>query len=394
MTKRTLTAVAVISLSATLWLGCGYTSGDEKNNVSEEQQEITGPDAGQLNVAVLGDEWQVDSDQNGIPDFIEKESGYNPAGEDCNPEAACGEGVPGADLDLSVNTLLMLDVSGSMAARLGGVPKIDIAKMSLLKYASSVPESIRLGLLVYGHQGNNEQSGKAESCAGIEVMAPIGNLSEANANTIINRFSPTGWTPIASALEKAKQTFGTDRKGRNRIIMVSDGVETCGGDPVSVARQLHSSGFAVTIDVVGFNVPGSDAQQLKRIAEAGGGIYFDARTQSALDTYFQEQNRAAAKTWEAANCYAEAYNKAWLCDANMVLKAIRVLNAESRKAQSAGKNDEVRALEEVRLAINQKHEERKKQRKIIREKWHKLSRDAFEINQKTLKAYGKMRRSP
>lgn len=385
--------LCAIWLSAALCTACKRNSESDDGQASAQQQKPTEQADSETTITGLDGEWQTDSDGNAIPDFIEKELGYDPAHEDCRPDSTCAEGIPGRDLDLRVNTLLMLDASGSMAARLGNVSKIDIAKMSLLKYASSVPESIRLGLLVYGHKGNNGQSGKAESCAGIEIMAPIGSLGDSNAQTVINRFSPTGWTPIGASLEMAKQSFNADMKGRNRIIMVSDGIETCGGDPVKIARELHNSGFAITIDVVGFNVPGSDARQLKKIAEAGGGIYFDARTQSALDTYFQEQNRAAAKTWEAAICYAEAFNKTWLCDAAMVQKAFRVVNSERQAAQSAGDNDKAEALNEVRALIDKKHQERKKERKTVQEKWRKLSKDAFEINQKTLKAYGKLRRS-
>lgn len=395
--RTTRTTFCTVWLCGMLLLGCKTNSENDGKQAPAEQEnaaeQVTNEATGEPEISGLDSEWQTDSDHNAIPDFIEKEIGFNPAQEDCKPDSGCGDGVPGSDLDLSVNTLLMLDVSGSMAAKLGTVPKIDIAKMSLLKYASSVPESIRLGLLVYGHKGNNQASGKAESCAGVELMAPIGGLRDSDAQTVINRFAPTGWTPIAASLEKAKESFNADMKGRNRIIMVSDGIETCGGDPVKVARELHNSGFAVTIDVVGFNVPGSDANQLKKIAEAGGGIYFDARTQSALDAYFQEQNRATAKTFEAANCYAQAYNKAWICDADMVIKAYRVVNRERQTAQAAGDNDKVNALNELRELIDKKHQERKAERKLVQEKWQKLSKDAFEINQKTLKAYGKLRRS-
>lgn len=386
---------AFVWLSAALWLGCQGSSDNAQLSTPAEKGKqtdrvMTISRASRL--AALESEWRMDTDHNGIPDFIEKQLGYTPDYEDCETGTACGGAEPGADLDLAVNTLIMLDVSGSMAARLGNVPKIDLAKMSLLRYTSSVPESIRLGLLVYGHKGSNEESGKAESCAGVEVMAPIGALREGDVRHLLDRFTPTGWTPIASSLEQAKQVFGSNPKGRNRIIMISDGIETCGGNPVQVARELYNAGFAVTTDVVGLHVPGSSAQQLKAIAEAGGGIYFDARTQSALDRYFQEQNRAVAKTWEAANCYAEAFNKAWLCDASMVLQALRVVNARRREAQSEGNLDKVRALDEIRNTINQKHQDRKRERKLTQDQWKQLSRQAFELNQKTLKAYGKLRR--
>ena len=69
----------------------------------------------------------------------------------------------------------------------------------------------------------------------------------------------------------------------NKIVLVSDGIETCGGDPVAAAEELNRSGIEVEIDVVGFGVPDDEADQLRDVASAGGGEYFDARTGALLE---------------------------------------------------------------------------------------------------------------
>ena len=64
--------------------------------------------------------------------------------------------------------------------------------------------------------------------------------------------------------------------------MVSDGVESCGGDPISVMTELRASGLDVVLHTVGLGVKGDEATALEALATAGGGMYFDAPTGSEL----------------------------------------------------------------------------------------------------------------
>jgi len=58
-------------------------------------------------------------------------------------------------------------------------------------------------------------------------------------------WEPTGWTPISLALQNAGEDFPTGENVRNVIIMVTDGEETCDGDPCAVAEALAASGAEV-----------------------------------------------------------------------------------------------------------------------------------------------------
>lgn len=256
---------------------------------------------------VLEDKWYQDADKNEVPDFIEIANGYDPANDDCPLVENCGGGTPGDELNQTVNTLLMLDASGSMRAQAGGQRKIDAAKISLNRFVAGMPERVKTGFLVYGHKGDNTPAGKPASCAadGAEILAPIGAVNAQEFEQTLQKFEPTGWTPIGLALEKSREAF-TGKTGRNRIIMVSDGIETCGGDPVAVARRLNSEGIKVTIDVVGFDVPSNDQKQLRAIAEAGGGTYFDAKTQAELDEYLKKQQEVYMKTMSDLKCLQQA----------------------------------------------------------------------------------------
>ena len=53
---------------------------------------------------------------------------------------------------------------------------------------------------------------------------------------MVARATPRGQTPLTYSLEQAAQDFGATSDEERVIILVSDGEETCGGDPAAAAR--------------------------------------------------------------------------------------------------------------------------------------------------------------
>ncbi len=114
----------------------------------------------------------------------------------------------------------------------------------------------------------------------------------------LNGIKPAGWTPLAKAIEEAKKDLSS-YKGENNtniIYLVSDGIETCDGDPVSQAKGLADSDIQPIVNVIGFDLNAEGQKQLKEVAEAAKGIYSNARNQQELK---QELERASAiaKRW-------------------------------------------------------------------------------------------------
>ncbi|MCF8127122.1 MAG: VWA domain-containing protein [Deltaproteobacteria bacterium] len=169
--------------------------------------------------------------------------------------------------------LYILDGSGSMWGRVDGKIKIQVAKEVMNTLVEETPEGIDCGIMVYGHR-------KKGDCADIEMIVPMGTLQKETAVLKINRISPKGKTPISDsiimAVEKVK-----GHEGASTVVLVSDGMETCGKDPCAVVKKLKESGINLVIHVVGFNVKAEAAKQLACIAEAGGGSYFS--TTNATD---------------------------------------------------------------------------------------------------------------
>lgn len=269
----------------------------------------------------LPEEFEQDSDGNAIPDFLEESVGYDPLTDDCILRTCPGaEGLdPTATGSLDQNVMLLLDASGSMAGPDGsGAVKIDAARSALERYAFGVPPNFRLGLEVFGHRGSNQESGKAESCAGIDIVSPLGSLTADSAAGALNQFQPTGYTPLAAALQRAAEAFAGTEGAGNRVILVTDGIETCEGDPVAAAAALQQAGIAVTVDVVGFDVQGeSDRAALQAIADATGGTYTDARDAALLDSYFDGLLAESAAIMDTYVCVGASLNEVQTCTSQL-----------------------------------------------------------------------------
>jgi len=186
------------------------------------------------------------------------------------------------------NLVLIFDASGSMAAKIDGKRKIDIAKEAAWKFIDQVDneENFALSILVYGHKGSNSVSQKSISCAGIEEVYYLGNVNAEIAKSKLNTFDATGWTPIAGSFKKAQEILSKHPDDENFILLVSDGKEMCDGDPVVTITALRDTGLNVKADVIGFDVGGADEEQLKAIAEAGGGDYFSVSNAIDLENAF------------------------------------------------------------------------------------------------------------
>jgi hypothetical protein len=193
--------------------------------------------------------------------------------------------------------------------------------------------------MVFGHKGSNGPDGKAASCAGVELLQPIGTAASKGFDQTLDRFKPTGYTPLGASLRKARDAFAGKDDAINRIILVTDGVETCGGDPVAEARKLKQAGIKVTTDVVGFDVANPDqARRLRAIAEASGGTYTDARTSDALDNYLSEQLKQVDDLTKQYLCVSDNLNKVDLCRSDSVNKGYLYLSGAANDAHTAGRD--------------------------------------------------------
>jgi len=209
------------------------------------------------------------------------------------------------------NVMILLDASGSMGYMAGNKTRMEAAKEAIRSFAQSLPPEARVGLRVYGHEGSGAESQKALSCSKSDVMYPLQAYDAQKMDEALAQFKPAGWTPIALALQQAQEDLRA-YKGENStniIYLVSDGIETCGGDPVAVAKQLGESEITPIVNVIGFGVDGEGQRQLKQVAEAAGGSYVLIQDQKELLREFQQANEIA---WKWANWRNGASSEAFM----------------------------------------------------------------------------------
>lgn len=196
-----------------------------------------------------------------------------------------GEGGEG-ESTRSVNIELILDVSGSMAQALDtGETRMDAAQRVLAEVLVAIPdgEGINVGLRIYGHQGDNTEEGREESCRSSEMVVPVDRVDKEALRDEIGALEPTGWTPIALSLERAAEDFlDADDGTANAVVLVTDGLETCGGDPAGAAGELRAGDGEVATHVIGFALTPEEQALLEGIAEAGGGLLLGATDATEL----------------------------------------------------------------------------------------------------------------
>ena len=171
------------------------------------------------------------------------------------------------------NVLFVLDASGSMWGQVEGKHKIQVAREVLNTALSDLDENTAVGLMTYGHRRKGD-------CADIEVIAAVGQPRQLLLKAM-NELNPKGKTPLSASLSMAAGAL-REVEGAVSVVLVSDGLETCSGDPCAAAKAAVESGVEMSIHVIGFDVSAEEAKQLQCIADNGNGKYFSADNAAQL----------------------------------------------------------------------------------------------------------------
>ena len=199
---------------------------------------------------------------------------------------------PPTPVPANYNTAIILDASGSMLADLGGQTRLQVAQDAIGSLSAGLPASINASLWVYGHRV--DQADQSASCQDIEQVIPLGPVDARLFDTTAHSFPAKGYTPITNAILLAAQSLPVGPTEHNTIILVSDGEETCGGDPCALAAELAASEIQLVIHTIGLAVDPATQAQLQCIAEATGGAYTDAQDADSLTQALEEAAQAAA----------------------------------------------------------------------------------------------------
>lgn len=201
---------------------------------------------------------------------------------------AFGPAVLGAGEACTEDAMIVFDGSGSMS-EIGynaiGVPRITEARQAVRRVLPDLAAHRRLGLVVYGPGGDG-------MCQSVELRLAPQWQAAARIVAEIETMSPDGSTPLTEAVFEAAKALNHKSKP-GTIVLVTDGDETCGGEPCQLAAQLAAEAPGLTVHVIGFKVraqhftwdTSDDATAVSKarcLADATGGEYIAAETPEDL----------------------------------------------------------------------------------------------------------------
>jgi hypothetical protein len=177
------------------------------------------------------------------------------------------------------NLEIILDASGSMKTPMGAKQtRWDVALETLGQVLNTLPDDFNVGLRMYGHR---ELSTSPKTCTDTELVIPVKKLDRKAILARANLFKPKGETPLVySALQAPGDLKAL---GGGTVILITDGEESCKGDPVKAAAELKASGLDIRLNIVGFAIKNPQTQKdLAGFSQATGGLFYAAESGAGL----------------------------------------------------------------------------------------------------------------
>lgn len=206
--------------------------------------------------------------------------------------------------------LFLLDGSGSMWGSFEKEAKIDVAKRLLTKLVDSISQNteVEMALRAYGHVSPKVK----QDCKDTRLEVPF---SPGNKNQIIAKLKeirPKGTTPIAYSLSVAANDFPRSNNVRNIIILITDGIEECGGDPCQVSLSLQKRGIILKPFIIGLGINEDLINQLEC-----AGNFFNAKDESSFEKILNVVISNALNNTTAQVNLLDSYGIATETDVNM-----------------------------------------------------------------------------
>ena len=196
--------------------------------------------------------------------------------------------------------LFLLDASGSMYAEWEGQMRMDVAKQMLTEMVDSlrIDTNLELALRVYGHQYHR----RFKNCQ--DTKLEVGFAAK-NHNQIIGKLrtlQPSGVTPIAYSLEQTAHDFPVDPNYRNVVIILTDGIESCNGDPCAVSLALQEKNIFLKPFVIGLGMEKDFEEEFACV-----GQYYDAKD---VNEFRQVLNKILRQSLETTTVSVELLDEA------------------------------------------------------------------------------------
>lgn len=145
--------------------------------------------------------------------------------------------------------LFVFDASQSMFGRWDYQQKIFSARNILSNWLDSLAtiDHLEVALRVFGDQ----YPVPPQICEDSRLLVPFSKNNKRLIKKALRGIVPKGTTPITYALEQSAGDFPDDDNSRNIIVLITDGIEECDGDPCAVSLKLQQKGIIIKPFVIG-----------------------------------------------------------------------------------------------------------------------------------------------
>ncbi len=206
--------------------------------------------------------------------------------------------------------LFVLDASGSMYAKMDKDNRITVAKRMLSRMVDSLQyqEDLEIALRVYGHQSQKTE----HNCKDTKLEVPFSPNNHSDIKERIKSIRPKGTTLIAYSLQEAAYDFPKTSGVRNIIILITDGIEECDGDPCAVSLALQKQGVILRPFVIGIGLSVEFKAQFDCV-----GRYFEAETEEDFSEVLNVVISQAINNTSTQVNLLDSYGKPTETDVNM-----------------------------------------------------------------------------
>jgi hypothetical protein len=133
-----------------------------------------------------------------------------------------------------------------------GPKRITRAREAFAAAVADLPAKVELGLVVF------------QECRDIRKVGVFDAARRGKAVDYIRALVPRGRTPIADSLRRAAEMLGKDSSS---IVLLTDGIEFCGGDPCAAAAEIKAAHPHTPVSIVDITGHG----KAECVAEITGG---------------------------------------------------------------------------------------------------------------------------
>ena len=183
-------------------------------------------------------------------------------------------GVPHA-LACRENAMIVFDSSGSMARRHGGAARIDIARRAAAAVLPSVTNQRRTGLITYGGIDR-------PACRDVVVRVKLAAGTGREIISVLRHTSALGPTALTLGVRTAADIL-LQQGAPGVIVLITDGLENCGGNTCALANELRALRPAIRVHVIGFFLDGAETNTLTCLSEATFGTFATANSLKSLE---------------------------------------------------------------------------------------------------------------